>query len=210
MALLANKPDARTPRTRLPRDQRGQQLLDVAEQLFAARGFESTSMEDIAREAGVTRPVVYSHYATKELVFLACVRRARNDLEQRLRELEVMRAEGAGLSDVIERGGDIFFEILEQDPPRWAVLFSPSSALSEELAQQLNEARFQTVDNIISVSRHFLPPGDDERVAAYAHAISGVGEQLGRWWLANPTVPRARLTELYRDFIMRGLDPWSG
>jgi AcrR family transcriptional regulator len=46
---------------------------------------------------------------------------------------------------------------------------------------------------------------DAESVLAAAHAISAIGEQLGRWWLRNPDIPRARIVGYYRDFCLGGL-----
>jgi AcrR family transcriptional regulator len=212
-------PATRRRRTRLPRDRRGEQLLDVAERLFAEHGFEGTSMEDIARAAGVTRPVVYAHHPTKEAVFLACVRRARRELEDRLDELGPHdgdtggRTDGnarpAGIAEVIERGGTAFFTILERDPRRWAVLFCPSSAPSGELGRRLDDLRAGTIERIASAARRVAPDADPDRVTAYAHAISGVGEQLGRWWLTRPDVPLHRVVGYYRDFIVSALAPPS-
>lgn len=191
-------------RTRMSRESRANQLLDVAEELFATSGFEGTSMEDIAREAGVTKPVVYTHYPTKDIVFLECVRRARTELELQIREPEIMITAGAGVEAVMERAGDILFSMLERDPQRWMVLFNPSTALSKELSHQLSEMRRHTIDRIAEMLRHFSA-ADHEQDDAFAYAVSGVGEQLGRWWIANPGVPRSRVVELYRDFITGGL-----
>jgi AcrR family transcriptional regulator len=205
-ARLDGVTDAAPPvrRTRMSREARAAQLLDVAERLFAARGFEGTSMEDIAREAGVTRPMVYVHYATKDAVFVACVKRARAELEGQIREPEVMIEAGADVGVVMQRAGEIFFSLLERDPQRWMVLFNPSTALSKELADQMTEMRRHTIERIAEMVRHFSS-GDEEQDVAFAYAISGVGEQLGRWWLANPQIPKARLVQLYRDFITSGI-----
>ncbi|MEU6674024.1 helix-turn-helix domain-containing protein [Streptomyces sp. NPDC046853] len=191
-------------RTRMSRESRGAQLLDVAEGLFATRGFEGTSMEDIAREAGVSRPVVYAHYATKDAVYVACVRRARAELESQVREPEIMIEAGADIGVVMQRAGEVFFSLLERDPQRWMVLFNPSIALSKDLAEQLTEMRRHTIERIAQMVGH-ISSGDQEQDLALAYAISGVGEQLGRWWLANPDVPRERVIALYRDFITGGL-----
>ncbi|MEV8373626.1 TetR/AcrR family transcriptional regulator [Kribbella sp. NPDC056861] len=194
-------------RTRMSRESRGSQLLDVAEGLFAAQGFEGTSMEDIAREAGVSRPIVYAHYPSKDAVYLECVRRARAELEAGVREPEVMIEAGAEIGAVMERAGEVLFSLLERDPQRWMVLFNPSIALSRELSEQLTELRKHTIVRIAEMLRH-ISAGDEEQDLAFAYAISGVGEQLGRWWLVNPEVPKARVIALYRDFITGGLTSW--
>ncbi|QUQ64139.1 TetR/AcrR family transcriptional regulator [Kutzneria sp. CA-103260] len=202
------EPPAAAPRTRLSREARNAQLLDVAEGLFAERGFEGTSMEDVARAAGVTRPVIYSHYASKDEVFLACVRRARGELEAGIREPEIMIEAGASVEIVMERAGEVFFSLLERDPRRWMVLFNPSIALSAELSERLVAMRRHTIARIAEMLGHFSA-GDEEANTAFAYAVSGVGEQLGRWWLANPNIPKARLIAYYRDFITGGLTAWQ-
>jgi AcrR family transcriptional regulator len=207
--MTVTRPGTPPRRTRLSRDRRGEQLLDVAERLFAEQGFEGTSMEDIARTAGVTRPVVYAHHPTKEDVFLSCVRRARRELEDRLDELRPS-GRAVAVTEVIEGGGNAFFEILERDPRRWAVLFSPSSALAGPLGRRLDDLRAGTIERIAEVARRFAPDADPDRLGAYAHAISGVGEQLGRWWLTRPDVPRQQVVAYYRDFVVSGLNPARG
>ena len=119
--------------------------------------------------------------------------------------LELSPGSEEALPDVIQRGGDVFFEILERDPRRWAVLFSSSSALTGELSRQLDDLRAGTIERIAAAARRFAPDADPDRLTAYAHAISGVGEQLGRWWLSNPGVPRTQVVGYHRDFIVHGL-----
>ncbi|MDL5160350.1 TetR/AcrR family transcriptional regulator [Actinomycetospora termitidis] len=193
----------------MSREARGAQLLDVAEKLFAGQGFDGTSMEDIARAAGVTRQVVYAHHPSKDAVFVACVRRARGELEAGIREPEIMIEAGAGMDVVIQRAGEIFFGLLERDPQRWAVLFDPGTALAPGPTEELATMRRRTIGRIEQMVRHFSPDdgaaADEVRDVAFAHAISGVGEQLGRWWIANPELPRERVIGLYRDFITGGL-----
>src|SRR3546814_16710001 len=62
---------------RLSGQERAEQLLDVAEQLFITKGFDRTSMGDVAQVAGVTRPVVYEHHGSKAGLYLAAMERAR-------------------------------------------------------------------------------------------------------------------------------------
>jgi AcrR family transcriptional regulator len=61
---------AHTPAKRLPADRRREQLLDMALKLFASRGFNATTMEDIAEAAGVTKPLLYQHFDSKRALYL--------------------------------------------------------------------------------------------------------------------------------------------
>ena len=67
-------------RRRLTGAERAEQVLDVAEELLTAKGYDRTSIEDIAQAAGVSRPIVYGHHGSKEGVYLACMARARRRL----------------------------------------------------------------------------------------------------------------------------------
>jgi len=191
-------------RVRMARSDREQQLLDVAEQLFTRKGFNATSIEDIARAAGVTRPMLYDHFGDKDAILLACAVRARAEFEA------VMVSAGTAVdpgdvAGMITAGGEAFFSMLEKDPRRWALLFSGSTALSGKIAEQFAELREGTVARSVEMIRAAVPGIDEERLTAAVHAMSGVGEQLGRWWLREPTLTRAQIVAYYREFVTGGL-----
>ncbi|NNG18850.1 TetR/AcrR family transcriptional regulator [Naumannella sp. ID2617S] len=71
-------------RQRLPRDQRRLQLLDVASTVFADKGYHNAAMDDIADAAGVSKPVLYQHFASKLDLYLALVDRACVELVGRV------------------------------------------------------------------------------------------------------------------------------
>ena len=121
------------PHGRVPAEVRAQQLLDVAERLFAARGYGSTSIEGIAREAGVTRPVVYEHFESKDGIYLACLKRARSDLEAMLAEAT---ASATDPRERLRRGADAYFGFVERGPARWHVLFGGGAAVSGDVAEE--------------------------------------------------------------------------
>jgi AcrR family transcriptional regulator len=175
---------------RVPREIRTQQLLDIAEELFIARGFAATSIEDIARAAGVTRPIVYGHFGDKEGVYLACVRRARSAFQQAL--VEKVGAGGEPL-DLLRRGCEVLIGWLERDPAKWKLLFASGALQPGDYASELEQLRFETIGQIAALLRASMPAAESLRVEACAHAISGIGERLGHWWLANPDMSRAEV-----------------
>jgi AcrR family transcriptional regulator len=188
----------RTGRRRMTRAAREQQLLDLAEELFLTSGYERTSIEDIARAAGVTRPVVYEHYGSKEGIYLACVRRARNQFN-----LDVMRAV-AGTDDPLEqlhRGADAYYRVLERDPRRWQLLFGPGGLVGDGLGEELARERFRTVNLLADLIEPHLPQHDQQQVDAFAHATTGSAEQLGRWWLAHPDLDREQVTRYFVENV---------
>lgn len=92
---------------RLPRAQRREQILAAATEAFAGSGFAATSLEDVARQAGVTRMIVYTHFESKTALYQAVLDRMRDRLREATgapdydefsisRLLEVAAAEPAG------------------------------------------------------------------------------------------------------------------
>src|SRR5437588_7734231 len=96
---------------RVPRPMREQQILDIAEQQFALRGYDGVSIEEIARLAGVSRPIVYDYFGDKEAVYLACLRRARAELEKMIL---AAAASATTPRDTLERATAAYFEFVER------------------------------------------------------------------------------------------------
>jgi AcrR family transcriptional regulator len=189
------------PGRRLARAARVEQLLNVAEVLFAEHGFDGTSIEQIARAAGITRPVVYDHFGSKDGIYLACVRRARDQLQGAM-------AEGiVGVDDLesrLEAGLDACFAFIEADPARWAVMFR-GVAVTGDTADEATRLRFATVSIIADLIQAASPATPRREADAFAHALSGAGEQVERWWRANPEIPRSEIVDYLHRFAWQGL-----
>ena len=71
------------PRTRLPAPARRQALVDVATNLFAARGYRGVTTADIAREAGVSEPILYRHFRSKSDLYVACLAESQRHLREK-------------------------------------------------------------------------------------------------------------------------------
>lgn len=192
---------------RLTPSERYEQLLPVAEDLFTRSGYAAVSMEDIARAAGVTRPVVYDHFGSKEGAYVACVERARAALEA---ELTSAMDPSAPPREQLRAGGDAFFAMLERDPARWRLLFGSSGVLGGTAADQLAELRFQTIERIRVIFTAMAPDAPADRITACAHVVSGAGERLGHWWLARPDLSRQEIVDHYVEICWAGLQPWVG
>ena len=193
---------AAASRRRFAPDVRREQILDVAEQLFVERGYASVSMSDIAAELGVTRPVANYHFGSKETVYLECVRRARASYDMAL----LTRIDlNAAPRDQLAAGADAFFEILENSPERWILLFGTSSVLAGDASKELADLRFATIDAIAALLSSSMPKATDMQIQAAAHAASGVGERLGHWWLREPSLTRQDLVEHFTEVLWGGL-----
>jgi AcrR family transcriptional regulator len=190
------------PHGRVPAAVRAGQLLDVAEQLFAAHGYGPTSIERIAREAGVTRPVVYGHFGSKDGIYLACLRRARGQLESMLADAMATAAEPR---EQLERGADAYFGFVEQDPARWRVLFGGGAAVSGEVAEEAMRLHMATEQRFAELFAGVAPRQDPQALLAFAHSIGGAAHQLAQWWLRTPGVSREQIVGWYCQVCWEGL-----
>src|SRR6266566_3896029 len=183
---------------RVPRAVRRGQLLELAEELFMEKGYGGFSIDDLCRAAGVSRPIVYEHFGSKDGLYVACLRSIRAEFEG---ALLAAAASAPDLASTVERSADAWFSILERDPRRWSLVYGGATGLVGPLADQLAELRDTTVQQIAMVAAQYAPRAEREQVTLWAHAVSGAGEQLGRWWLRNPDVPRERVIAFYADFL---------
>jgi AcrR family transcriptional regulator len=188
-------------RERLDRATRMEQLLDVAEGAFAERGYSATSIEFLARSAGVSRPVVYDHFGSKDGIYLACLRRARKLLDEAVitAVLAVDDLEGRVIAGI-----DATFAFIEENPARWAAVYN-GVAVAGPVAEEAWRLRLATVDQIAAMIQLSLPHAPRRRVEAFAHALSGAVEQTERWWRNTPELTRAEAVENLSDFAWRGL-----
>jgi AcrR family transcriptional regulator len=186
---------------RVPRPVREQQLLDIAEEQFAVNGYGGASIEVIARLAGVSRPIVYDHFGDKEGVYIACLRRARGELEEMI--LAAVQ-EARSPREMMEAGTAAYFEFVERRGQRWAVLFG-GVELAGSAAEEVARLRFATVSRIRDLLVGIAPGADAATVDAFAHAISGSSEQVAKWWRANPGVPRKQVVALQVAFAWNGV-----
>lgn len=192
-------------RRRMPSNQRYTQLLDVAERLFADQGFAAVSMEDIARAADVSRPIVYNHFESREGAYIACVRRVHGRYNE---ALVAAIDQSASAVDQLRAGADFFFSTLEVDKDRWVLLFASASVLTGEYANELTALRFVHIESIITLLKAAAPRAPQELLEASGHAISGVGERLGHWWISRPDLTRAEVVDYYVAILMDGLERW--
>jgi AcrR family transcriptional regulator len=186
---------------RVPRAVREQQLLDIAEEQFAQHGYGGASIEVIAKLAGISRPIVYEYFGDKEGVYIACLRRAREELEERI----VAAAARAGSAqEMLQYGTEAYFEFVERRGQRWAVLFG-GVELAGRAAEEVAGLRFATVGRIRDLLGSLAPGADRRTVEAFSHAISGSAEQMAKWWRANPHLTREDVVGLQVAFAWAGV-----
>lgn len=173
--------------TRMKPEDRERQLLSVAQSMFIERGYQGTAMEDIAQAAGVTRPVIYKLFGHKDGVYLACLKRARESLNDYIVESALA---GNTLEERLRGGIEGYFGFVENERDTWRFLYDSGVAVAGDAAEEASRMRFDTVNRIAALLVDLKPRFEDQEVQALAHALSGAGEQMAKWWVTQPQTPK--------------------
>ncbi|HEV7238160.1 MAG TPA: TetR/AcrR family transcriptional regulator [Thermoanaerobaculia bacterium] len=166
-----------TRKKRLTAAERRAQLMQVGRTVFAETGFESASLEVIAQRAGVTKPIIYEHFGSKEGLHAAIVEREMDALVTRVSEAMSegsarARFEGA----VVE-----FMTYASEQPAGFAVLTRETPTPARPGMTRVIDQLTERVGAVFS--RELARAGYDRKLAPiYATALLGMVTQVGRWW----------------------------
>ena len=164
---------------RLPAEQRRRQLLDVAQTVFADRGFHATSMDDVAAAAGVTKPVLYQHFANKRALFAELLDDVGSQLLEALATATARATTGRAR---VEEGFAEYFAFVTEHPAAFRLLFGASVRNDPEFARQAQRSLDAAADAISSL---IDVPLDDEHRLVLAHAVVGIAEATSRRSIAG-------------------------
>ena len=188
--------------------ERRAQLLEAADRAIATHG-AAVRMEDIASEAGVTKPILYRHFGDKGGLYEAVARRAARVLEERLETgLEVAEGPREKLRATI----DAFLAAVEDRPETYRFLLHSAAAERPEVSQAVGDFTHELGRRLAGVlreqyARYGFDLGHAELVA---HALIGSVHQVSAWWLSGPgegarPVPRPQITDLLVRLLWSGL-----
>jgi AcrR family transcriptional regulator len=184
---------ARRGKGKVPRRVREREMLEVAGRLFGQRGYHDVSMDEVAQAAGVSKPMVYAYFESKEGLFLACVELATTEL---IRTLEDVTPPSLPQDVRLWRGLLAVFTFIEEHRESWMLLyphgpqsggpFAAGAARSnEEMGHLLTEIFLEAA----------AAEGLDPELAArssepIAHALVAGVVGLGSWWMRHPEQPK--------------------
>ncbi|WP_329140798.1 TetR/AcrR family transcriptional regulator [Streptomyces sp. NBC_01476] len=169
----------RARRVRMTGKERREQLLDIGRTLFAERGFEGTSVEEIAHKAGVSKPVVYEHFGGKEGLYAVVVDREM----QTLLDLVTGALTGGHPRELLEQAAFALLDYIEQSTDGFRILVrdSPVAQSTGTFASLISDIATKVEDIL---GREFKQRGFDTELASlYAQALVGMVALTGQWWL---------------------------
>jgi AcrR family transcriptional regulator len=185
------------------RDERERQILDAATSVFAERGYRATSMESVASRVGVTKPVLYDHFGSKEGLLLACIARARQDL---LSVTADAVADADGPEDMVRQGVRSFFRMLDENGTTWALIAEAEASDPDGPAvRALEGIRDQQTEFIAGLLGMRTPGEDRVRLEAYAQVVVGATERLALWRARRGGIDAELATEYLMDMLWSGM-----
>jgi len=206
--MASQPPSTRPAAPRLPALARRRQLLDVAVDVFAARGFHGASMEELAEAAGVTKPVLYQHFSSKRELYLELL----DDLGTRL----VAAVTGAvrtasGPRSQVEAGFGAYFRFVAEQTGAFNVLFGSGARRDEEFAGAVRGLEDQMARSVAELIEADI---DGEHRQLLGWGILGLAETTSRYWvrMAGTDPGTTELTPAEADRMARRIADlaWAG
>jgi AcrR family transcriptional regulator len=202
---------------RVPRALRERQLVELGEQLFAERGFAKASMDELARRAGVTKPVIYELFGSKEGLFRACLEglalRLAEEIANAARGADAAGAGAAGAGpDPDTAGGQPDPEARLRAGGLAFLRFARDNRMAYEL---LYEGRFsdaavnvrrRQAALILELMREMAPEDVDSReLEVAANAVNSAYEGVAHWMWDHPEADVEQLADWTVELLLPGL-----
>ena len=165
---------------RLPAAERREQLLATAINVFAERGFHNTSMNDIAEAAGVTKPVLYQHFASKRGLYRELLAEIGNDLRDTIAKAT---ADAPSPRGQIDLGLAAYFRYLADNSSAFDLMFGAATRRDEEFAEEAR--RVETSIAELAAELIDVEGLSWERRLLLGNGIVGLAEGACRYWLAK-------------------------
>jgi AcrR family transcriptional regulator len=182
---------------RVPRAVRERQLVELAEGLFSERGYQGASMDELARRAGVTKPVVYELFGSKDGLFRACLERSAERLATDV--AEAVRAE-TDPEARLRAGGLAFLRFAADHRLAWQLM------MEGRFSDTATEVRRRQAALVVDLLREIAPAGVDQReLEVAAHAVNSAYEGVAHWMWEHPDVPLERLADWTVELLLPGL-----
>ncbi len=179
------RPKKEHPPERLTAAARRAQLIEIGRSVFAQRGYEATSVEEIAERAKVSKPIVYEHFGGKEGLYAVVVDREMEYVVARISE----SISSGSPRERVERAALAFLSYVKDQPDGFVVLSrdAPVAQARGGMSSLLNDVANRVADVF---SATFKRAGYNPKVAPiYAHALVGMVTFVGQWWTETRKPP---------------------
>jgi AcrR family transcriptional regulator len=174
-------------RTRMSAEQRREQLLDATKVAVGEQGFHGVSIDAVAKQAGVSRPIVYSHFGDLGGLLEAMLERESEGALRQLADVLPTRLESAGSDDALLAALRAYLEVVRADPVTWRLVLMPPEGAPQLLRDQITRGRDAVIDALAAA----VAEGDTPRLGSpdpelTARMLSAVADESARLLLTHP------------------------
>ncbi len=174
-------------------------MLAVAEEVFSERGYQDASMDDIARRVGVTKPMLYAYFGSKEGLLAATIARVRELMTTAVMEAIAQADDAEGM---LWRGLLAYHEFVAGHDRGWTVVRQVASQAVLEQVEEIRRGLARLIADLIAVHAPGAPPRHRE---AYAEMIVGACERTSLWRQTRDDVTPEQAARLVMDGLWRGV-----
>jgi AcrR family transcriptional regulator len=191
----------------VPRAVREREMLEVARAAFGKRGFHGASMEQIAKGAGVTKPMLYAYFGSKEGLFAACVRLDAEALRERIRSVVAVARRP---DEAFYQGLLAVFDFVEENPGGWTVVYPARGAPTGPIGEQGARATEGMVELLEGLFRRVgMGQGVGDEALSHARpmaqAVTAATIAAASAWVRDPTEPKELAALRLMNFAWMGL-----
>jgi AcrR family transcriptional regulator len=189
--------------------ERRRELLDAASEVFGRRGYHGASLDEIASAAGVSKALIYEHFASKRELHAELVEQHAGEI---FRRLQASAEAGERTGEERLRGGiDAFLGFVEENRDAWRALFR--DAPDPEVGETIARVREQAAGVVAALMAADTPrePGVTAKQRAQffemqGQLLAGAIQVLAHWWTDHPGIPRETVVDRAMEFCWIGLD----
>lgn len=178
----------------VPRADRERQIVAIAIDEFAEHGYAGASVVSIATRAGISKPLIYQYFGSKDGLYVACLHQVANALLERLEPEWEREDESVAYRLLVLQA---FFEALEPQRNAWRLLYDTTMPAEGEIPAAAKAYRDRTAEVASSGSARFLQARgqhDPEDASALSAVWMGLVDSLVMWWVDHPTESAEAMT----------------
>lgn len=171
------------------------QILSIASEQFGTYGFSATSVQTVAKLAGISKPLIYNYFGSKEGLYEACLDRGGALLADEIER--IARGDAVGLDRGIQTLAGLF-TLLEPQRYLWRLFFDPSAPQTgrvSEVTTLYGERIEKLADEGVSELMNLAGNHDELDISAMTAVWLGIVDSVMDWWIAHPEQSAEQMTD---------------
>ena len=181
---------------------RREHLLDVATELAVDEGFHAVSVESIARRAGITRAVIYQHFADLQALLEAAIVRETTRALAQVSESALPRLESGDTAELMLASLTVYLAAVQDHPTTWRLVLLPPEGAPAKLRAAIASGRRAVLAQLTTSVSSAVGTGGSSEAELTARILSAVADEYARLVLTDPRrYPPARLVDHARRWL---------